>query len=228
MSLDSASFSRLVGFLVVVVALLFAGPPAAQAAPILDQSFLPDGVNDFSQAAGCDLPGEVTLCGQSFTVGVTGTLTSIAIRLGEPSGTACAPGTLPVAGLYDVSGGGVTLLQLSPSLAECNILPDDFSTFSFDVEVEAGDQLAILFEIDAARHHLLLETETGAGYIGGGLVRITAPPVPLSGSDAYFATFVDPASTSPVPEGDSAILLGVGVLMLLAARARRVLEVRAN
>ena len=58
MSLDSASFSRLARFLVVVVALLFAGPPAAQAAPILDQSFLPDGVNDFSEAAVCDLPDE--------------------------------------------------------------------------------------------------------------------------------------------------------------------------
>ena len=81
------------------------------------------------------------ICGQSFTVGLSGTLTSVDLYLIDAAGT-------PEAGLYtDVSASGATLAQISATALALGGV--GFYSFLFNYPVSAGDVLFFGLRLDS-------------------------------------------------------------------------------
>jgi PEP-CTERM motif len=182
---------------VLGLALICVTPAGSQASPILDQSQTIIGDRTFTCAG---TPTTFSICGQSFTVGLTGTLTSVEFYLSDAVGT-------PEAGIYtDVSGSGAILAQTSPTVLAFG--GDGFYSFVFNYAVSTGDVLffGLLQESGDAMAASFAEPDL---YVPGGLFGFVPPNLVLTfPSDTAFRTFVD---TEAVPEPATLTLLSVGL-----------------
>jgi len=186
--------------------------PNASATPILDQSFVPGGMVNGLCA---DIGGPPALiCGQQFTVGVTGTLVSTELYLLNfalvfPSGIASV-------GLYDATG-LLSLIETSPT--PLAVSGAGAYSFAFNTPVTAGQVLAVAFSVEGAS--VAFGTTYGDQYPNG-RARVQSRDTDFSDSvsdaDLYFKTFVEPSAT--VPEPMLLSLFGIA-LTGVAARLRR-------
>jgi hypothetical protein len=214
----------------VVLALNLALATAqSQGAPVLDQSNATS-ASAFNAEIGSSAsnPNDQSRTGQSFTVGVTGTLDHITVFIfgSVPNGTT------PATDLFEIrptTASGRPVEDDSQALARFTVtLPEvPFSGFfepkpSFDIDVSsyqipvtAGERL--FFDFGAANENLALAGFTPPNYLDGdeyfrGLNTFVAPGVASLG----FQTYVEPAAA--VPEPSSLTLCCAAGVALLACR----------
>jgi hypothetical protein len=210
----------------LVVFLVSAG--VSQATPILDQSFTPNVDTSYGIS-------NQHSRGQTFTVGLTGTLSSIDFYIRNNGVSDLA--------LWDIRAttGGVPTASDSTTLASgsfaSNLAPSSLGFFSIDVSsfgiaVAPGDVLALDLRGTGANTALGWGGQTtnayatGSGFNGApGSVSTTWNS--LGNTDLGFQTFVEPvsassesASSDPVPEPSAMALSLVGGLAMFSLRFR--------
>ncbi len=222
-------------------ALLSIGVGHSDATPILDQFFV------------ADVAGDNTIiaarfnAAQTFTVGITGVLTSVEVNIAQFELTS-APLVLDIRTTTDgvptePDSGSNVLATLTLPAASIPSIPE-FVTFDVpDLSVTAGEVLAITMSTTAgavlgAPDDAPFIWLDGSGYSGGrafargvdaaGLTWGDGATFSLAGTDYAFRTFVDPAS--PVPEPSTLLLLCVLAVSVgtLRNRANPTLASRRN
>lgn len=215
----------------LMVAAAIAGTAgAAQAAPMVDQSFL--GTQFAFGEIGSGSSGE-SIWAQTFTVGLAGRLTGVSLAIEDGGQTG---GTLVVELRTTVSGQPTGSLLASLSFApeevpdampnligSADLFAIDLSAFSIDVNV--GDVLAIVLSEPTVGVYTpkLQASDAGGGYAGGQLFSSRGTSFIENGLfDMFFETFVDTDAPSAIPEPASLALMGIGLAGVAAARRRRV------
>ena len=206
---------RSVASLTFVGVLAIATPRQAAAAPILDQSCCGGSTN---------LTATFTTLtrAQTFTVGMTGVLTSADVLLSLNGG-----GTVQ----FDILGGfadGASLAGIGAPLASYNFSwavgtasPTYFNLDFADLAVSAGDFLAIVMRHSVNGGWI---GSTGNPYAGGEALTTTFPAPGtftnnlFGSSDFGFRTYVEIAA---VPEPATLTLLGCAIGTTLMRRSRR-------
>jgi hypothetical protein len=195
---------------------------AASSAPLIDQQFVRDIVNNTGI-------GQVSSSiGQTFTVGLTGTLTGIDVFIAELATETTTGGlTLDV---RSVSGSGAVEPLAANALASATI-PDAsvpfratsspfFTPILVDLSaaglaVTAGDILAfVLTRVNGDDDPYYVQTDFDAGYLGGTRVSQLADGdafFPSASTDLTFRTYVETAGSAPVPLPSTLVLIGLGL-----------------
>jgi len=198
----------------------------AEAAPVLDQSFL--GPSQLSGGVGAGHVGAPTLT-QTFTVGLSGALSAVALplySLNLPStvtvGVRAVSGGVPVGDL--LGSASLDAARLPRSLASQPITADELTPFDFasqGIAVAAGEQLAIVLSAtEPSRGASGAGYYGGAGYAGGRLtLDVGGGPIAEDPYALFFRTYVDTAIAA-APEPASFALFGSGLASLLALRRR--------
>lgn len=192
---------------IVLCLLVLCLPVAARGDIVLDQQ------HSFTSSVGNSTNGDVTQVGQTFTVGVAGTLDHIDVfmfRLGsifDPTGD-------PLLRVFNTSGGLPTGAPLATVIISELLVPLNNAAFvTFDVSsaavaVNVGELLAFSVTATGGVGPYFLPTDQGSPpeieYTGGAAVikfggnpwQMTSPP-----QDQSFRTFVD-AATAPGPMAD--------------------------
>jgi hypothetical protein len=205
-------------------------PRVGFAVPILDQ------VHDVSPLATwgggfgcpCATPGDFFDVAQTFTVGVTGQLTSLDLYITSNPGFPSSPLLFDI---RPVSSSGAPLAAntsalISRAIPAANIPGPDTAFFTVDLtssnlSIVAGDVLAIVLRSELGNYGF-----GGAPYnpYGGGAFFgrqvLASPGWTLDGfnGDLGFRTFVEPASA--VPEPSSLALLSCVVPLVLGLRRK--------
>lgn len=192
-------------------------PLTAEGAPVLDQSCcgvtnLSSFMNDLTRA-------------QTFTVGITGTLTSVDVLLSRFDGTGSVQ--------FDVVpgfGSGATVLGLGAPLASYTLtwntalVAATYVNLDFaDLAVNAGDFLAIVMRPSGPINGSWVGG-TGNPYLGGEALTTTIFGATFTNdlfgsSDFGFRTYVDPATS--IPEPATFTLFGAAIGASLIRRYRR-------
>ena len=193
----------------------------AQAATVLDQQFIP--VTITSLAGFTD--GSGFRRAQTFTVGITGTLTEVDIF--EALGNTQQGFFGPFSGMNILStSGGVptfTVLGTGAFVSQSG----GVATFSTSLPVTIGEVLAIEPILASTQEFNLWEAQQPSGYAGGTsfLKRVTDPQFLAEIQDNGFQTFVD--VSTPLPGALPLFATGLGALGLLGWRRKRKLPVPA-
>jgi hypothetical protein len=208
--------------------LLFAG--AAFADPVVDQSYLP-GAFDSTAQIGQQF-GDVDWA-QTFTVGVTGTLTSVDVQIakGSTTGSDLVVDVRTTTGGVPSSDAGILATMSVPASAVST--SPTFSLFSvdftaFNLGVNTGDVLAVVLS-SAATDNYLWRATSANGYSGGGAFNFSLGSWNTSSSfgDLMFQTWVEPTPTDDQGGGDGdgqmpePSLLALAAAGLALARLRR-------
>ncbi len=205
--------------------------PAAMAVPMPDQSY--DPAIDATAFIG---QGNILDWSQTFTVGLTGTLTSVDVRIFKDSSS------VTDALLFDIrttSGGAPTEADMGANiLASVSIAASSVSTTSslfnvdltgFGLSVTTGDVLAIaLRSDDPVSGAYRWQGTLASGYSDGSAFLRVGGTWGNSGNtrgDLNFRTFVEPTG---VPEPSVLFLLGSGLAGLAGSRWRQVYKNRAS
>lgn len=195
-----------------------------RAAPILDQSA--DGPAGFPE-----LVFSSQQLAQTFTVGLTGQLTRVDVKIRKEENPPLSPGPISPL-LLDIrpTASGAPQEADSPVLASASIAPATIPTVlgfvSIDlspIAVNAGDVLAIALLVSPGETGSFRWAGTSTDAYGGGrfFARNAAPPADVFapfGSDLVFRTFVD---TATVPEPATLTIFGIGLTGLGLLRRRR-------
>jgi hypothetical protein len=202
---------------ILLTALSLSVALAADAAPILDQQ------HNFTSSVANSTNGNVAEVGQTFTVGVTGTLDHIDVlmfRVGGPFD----PTADPIISIYATSGGlptGDPLATATTPETQVPLNTADFVTFDLSaaaLPVTAGTLMAFAIRTLSDPQPYFLLSDGAAGYAAGAGVNRFPPSAWFAFSppqDHGFRTFVE-----PVPEPSSALLIGVGSMAFLACHRR--------
>ncbi len=206
-------------FCMLGIFLLFAFVPSIYGDIILDQQYT------FSSSFASSTNGDVSEMGQTFTVGISGTLDHIDVLMFRLGGIFETSGD-PVLQLYNVSGGlptGAPLVVVS--IPEFNVPYDNAAMVSFDVSsaaiaVNPGDIFA--FSITAASgvgpYFLLSDLGQAIDYGGGAAIaQFGANPWQLIAPDQDhgFRTYVN-----AIPEPAGAMVCAFTSLSLVTLRRR--------
>ena len=219
------STNKLLAGIALASMLSAAGP--AKALVVLDQEYVPDPslAPAGNAAIGQDFARNVFTMGQTFAVGVTGTLAAIEVFVSKPTDIfedltldiRTPAGTLP----------GLPAATLASATQSPGGLPDyTISTIRFDVsgagiDVTAGDFLS--FVLSSSTQHTAPSSYFGifsgaeGGYDGGEgfLAQFGDGTNFATNYDMVFRSFVD------VPEPGSLAMLGLGVFGAATAHRRR-------
>ncbi len=198
-------FSRAI--LLAFAFLLASAPPAL--ADQIDQSF--SGINNVSFGCPCVLA-------QTFTAGLTGTLTGVNVQIDASGATSLA--------LYIVAtsaGTPSSIILGQTSLSAGNYTFTTLFTFPSMISVVAGTQYAIA--VGASGGTLIWTYSPTGGYAGGTAFDASGtsdpssanwlPLVVFAPADLNFQTRVE-----PIPEPGSVLLVATGLASLLARRRR--------
>jgi hypothetical protein len=199
--------------------------PALHAAPILDQE------HNFQSSVGNSTLGNVAEVGQTFTVGIAGTLDHVDVLMFRLDGIFDPTGD-PILSIYNTSGGVPTGLPLTTATVPEASVPLNAATFvTFDISgasipVNVGAVLAFSIRTNSSvgPYFLLVDGDLGQpqDYAPGAAVSriLNVPPDPwivqTPASDHGFRTWVE-----PIPEPGTLVLLGVGLIGLIASFFRR-------
>lgn len=206
---------------------LFLAMAASTSADILlDQQY------NFSSSFADSTNGNVSEVGQTFTVGIAGTLSSIDVLMFRLSGIfdPTGPAVLKV---YNTTGGnptGAPLTSVSKAKGDISLNVASFATFDVSaagILVNVGDKLS--FGISAPGSEVgpyFLPTTDSPGYAGGnGVNRIINPVGAWQLSQNFDHGFKTVVITA-VPEPCSLVLLFAGGMSVACRRRRRSIEFR--
>jgi hypothetical protein len=184
---------------------------SASALPILDQSYtssaLPGGVSSTEKLA------------QSFTVGLTGTLTSVDARFRT---TQSSPLLVQIRNTNADGSPGSSVLgnvTLPGPMADSMWRSIDFS--SFGISVTSGDVLALFMEATYAHPALVgWRGSQAAGYAGGRAWSNAGSGWEIVAQDFNFRTYVDDEVSVPEPATILLLVSGFAGLGLVRRRLR--------
>ncbi len=191
--------------------------PAAQAAPVVDQSFT-GGPQQIGAVIGT-LPGIFDLkVFQGFTVGLSGRLTSVDFFL-ETDGNPTASLVVDIVSSADLLGAALASTTVGPGAIGASPAFVNFDFSAANLNVHVGDTLAIRLssaqDFTGNVNQYVARGLDAGGYAGGsGRHWFSTFGVNNTTWDFYFRTYVD-TSTSPVPAPATTVL----VLSALAAMA---------
>lgn len=198
-------------------------PTAARAVAVIDQQY------DFTSSIANTTNGNLGEVGQTFTVGLAGTLERVDVRMFRLGGIFDPTGD-PILSVYNTAGGlptGAPLATATVPEASVPLNPvnnaADFVAFDISgagLQVSPGQVLAFAIRTtsEVGPYWLLTDQGQPIEYAGGAAVSRFPPGAWSSLSPAQdhaFRTWV-----TPIPEPQSVILLGFGAVAMLVARRR--------
>lgn len=207
---------------ILAVAVTLAAMAGAQAAPVLDQSFVPGPLGIQARAGIVNSTIEYKVF-QSFSVGIAGVLTSVDIYV-ESNGSPTQNLVLDVVSTGDPLGAALASMSVAPAAVSGSGGFVSFDLSAANLAVNVGDLLSIRLssaqDFTGNVNEYVAIGNTAGGYAGGqgqhwnSTTGFTSPSW-----DFYFNTWVDDAAIQ-VPEPSALLLAGLALGLAGVARRR--------